>query len=43
MLVNNAGCGDADDLLEIDEEAWDTDVAVNLKSAFLCSKAVLPG
>ena len=43
VLVNNAGGGFADDLLEIGEEAWDTDVAVNLKSAFLCSKAVLPG
>ena len=43
VLVNNAGGGMADDLLEISEEEWDTDVAVNLKSAFLCSKAVLPG
>jgi NAD(P)-dependent dehydrogenase (short-subunit alcohol dehydrogenase family) len=43
VLVNNAGGGFADDLLEISEEEWDTDVAVNLKSAFLCSKAVLPG
>ena len=43
VLVNNAGGGMADDLLEISEEQWDTDVAVNLKSAFLCSKAVLPG
>ena len=43
VLVNNAGGGFADDLLEISEEEWDTDVVVNLKSAFLCSKAVLPG
>jgi meso-butanediol dehydrogenase / (S,S)-butanediol dehydrogenase / diacetyl reductase len=43
VLVNNAGGGMADDLLEIGEEEWDTDVTVNLKSAFLCSKAVLPG
>jgi meso-butanediol dehydrogenase / (S,S)-butanediol dehydrogenase / diacetyl reductase len=43
VLVNNAGFGDADDLLEIDEEAWDFEVEVNLKAAFLCSKAVLPG
>jgi meso-butanediol dehydrogenase / (S,S)-butanediol dehydrogenase / diacetyl reductase len=42
VLVNNAGGGFADDLLEISEEEWDTDVTVNLKSAFLCSKAVLP-
>ena len=43
VLVNNAGGGFADDLLEISEEEWDEDVTVNLKSAFLCSKAVLPG
>jgi NAD(P)-dependent dehydrogenase (short-subunit alcohol dehydrogenase family) len=43
VLVNNAGGGMADDLLELSEEEWDTDVTVNLKSAFLCSKAVLPG
>jgi NAD(P)-dependent dehydrogenase (short-subunit alcohol dehydrogenase family) len=43
VLVNNAGGGMADDLLEIDEDEWDLDVDVNLKSAFLCSKAVLPG
>jgi NAD(P)-dependent dehydrogenase (short-subunit alcohol dehydrogenase family) len=43
VLVNNAGGGMADDVLEIDEEAWEQDIALNLKSAFLCSKAVLPG
>jgi meso-butanediol dehydrogenase / (S,S)-butanediol dehydrogenase / diacetyl reductase len=43
VLVNNAGGGDADDLLEIDEDAWDGDVALNLKSAYLCARAVLPG
>jgi meso-butanediol dehydrogenase/(S,S)-butanediol dehydrogenase/diacetyl reductase len=43
VLVNNAGGGMADDVLEIDEAAWDQDIALNLKSAFLCSKAVLPG
>jgi meso-butanediol dehydrogenase / (S,S)-butanediol dehydrogenase / diacetyl reductase len=43
VLVNNAGFGDADDLLEIDETTWDSEVALNLKAAFLCSKAVLPG
>jgi meso-butanediol dehydrogenase/(S,S)-butanediol dehydrogenase/diacetyl reductase len=42
VLVNNAGGGMNDDLLDIDEEAWDADVALNLKSAFLCTKAVLP-
>ena len=43
VLVNNAGGGFADDVLEISEEEWDADVTLNLKSAFLCSKAVLPG
>ena len=43
VLVNNAGGGFADDLLEISEEEWDEDLTLNLKSAFLCSKAVLPG
>jgi meso-butanediol dehydrogenase / (S,S)-butanediol dehydrogenase / diacetyl reductase len=42
VLVNNAGYGTANDLLEIDEETWDDEVAINLKAAFLCSKAVLP-
>jgi meso-butanediol dehydrogenase / (S,S)-butanediol dehydrogenase / diacetyl reductase len=43
VLVNNAGYGTANDLLEIDEESWDDEVAMNLKATFLCSKAVLPG
>ena len=33
LLVNNAGGGFADDVLEISEEEWDADVTVNLKSA----------
>jgi meso-butanediol dehydrogenase / (S,S)-butanediol dehydrogenase / diacetyl reductase len=43
VLVNNAGGGFADDVLEIGEEEWDADVALNLKSVYLCSKAALPG
>lgn len=43
VLINNAGGGWADDLLEISEEQWDADLGLNLKSAFLCSKAALPG
>ena len=43
VLVNNAGGGLSDDLLEIDPATWDRDVALNLKAAFLCAKAVLPG
>jgi meso-butanediol dehydrogenase / (S,S)-butanediol dehydrogenase / diacetyl reductase len=43
VLVNNAGGGMANGVLEIDEDEWDADVTLNLKSAFLCTKAVLPG
>ncbi len=44
VLVNNAGTiimpGD---LLGTTVEAWDTMMAVNVRSVFLCCKAVLPG
>jgi meso-butanediol dehydrogenase / (S,S)-butanediol dehydrogenase / diacetyl reductase len=43
VLVNNAAIADADGVLETDEAEWDRELAVVLKSAFLCSKAVLPG
>ena len=43
MLVNNAGLSAGDDILTIDEATWDLNLAVVLKSVFLCSKAVLPG
>ena len=43
VLVNNAAVADSDGLLVTDEEAWDRELAVVLKSAFLCSKRVLPG
>lgn len=42
VLVNNAAIADGDDVLKTDEEVWDRDVDVVLKSVFLCSKAVLP-
>jgi meso-butanediol dehydrogenase / (S,S)-butanediol dehydrogenase / diacetyl reductase len=42
VLVNNAAIADGDDVLQIDDATWDRDVAVVLKSVFLCSKAVLP-
>ena len=42
ILVNNAAIADGDDVLKIDEPTWERDVAVVLKSVFLCSKAVLP-
>ena len=41
ILVNNAGVLYPTSVAEIDEEEWDRVIAVNLKGAFLCSKAVL--
>jgi NAD(P)-dependent dehydrogenase (short-subunit alcohol dehydrogenase family) len=43
VLVNNAAVCEGDDILRIDEATWDADVTGVLKSAFLCSKRVLPG
>jgi len=43
ILVNNAAIEGGDDILVIDEVTWDRDLAVCLKSVFLCSKEVLPG
>jgi NAD(P)-dependent dehydrogenase (short-subunit alcohol dehydrogenase family) len=43
VLVNNAAIAQGDDILTIDEQTWDYNLAVILKSVFLCSKAVLPG
>ena len=42
ILVNNAAIEGGDDVLRIDAETWDRDLAIVLKSAFLCSQAVLP-
>ena len=42
ILVNAVGIGGTSSVLEHPEELWDRIVAVNLKSAFLCSQAVLP-
>lgn len=41
ILVNNAAAAH-DDVMEGPEEIWDTDMAVTLRSAYLCSRAVLP-
>jgi meso-butanediol dehydrogenase / (S,S)-butanediol dehydrogenase / diacetyl reductase len=41
ILVNNAAKATDIDFLELPEEAWDEDVAISLKGAFLCSQAVL--
>lgn len=43
ILVNNAGIAATRGLDDISEEDFDRTIAVNLKSAFLCTQAVLPG
>lgn len=43
ILVNNAGMAAVRELDDITEEDFDRAMAVNLKSAFLCTQAVLPG
>jgi 3-oxoacyl-[acyl-carrier protein] reductase len=43
ILVNNAGMAAVRGLDDITEEDFDHAMAVNLKSAFLCTQAVLPG
>jgi len=43
ILVNNAGAGvRLCPLVEMTDEYWDHVIAVNLRSAFLCSRAVAP-
>jgi 3-oxoacyl-[acyl-carrier protein] reductase len=41
ILVNNAGLTRDDLLLRMSEEAWDRVMAVDLRGAFLCTKAAL--
>ncbi len=43
ILVNNAGMAAMRGLDDITEEDFDHAIAVNLKSVFLCTQAVLPG
>jgi 3-oxoacyl-[acyl-carrier protein] reductase len=43
ILVNNAGIAVQRGLGELSEAEFDRTIAVNLKSAFLCTEAVLPG
>lgn len=43
ILVNNAGMAAPRGLDDITEADFDRAIAVNLKSAFLCTQAVLPG
>lgn len=41
ILINNAGTGRIRGLDELDEAEFDRTIAINLKSAFLCTQAVL--
>jgi 3-oxoacyl-[acyl-carrier protein] reductase len=43
VLINNAGVGLTRTIEEVTEADFDLTIAVNLKSAFLCTQAVLPG
>jgi 3-oxoacyl-[acyl-carrier protein] reductase len=43
ILINNAGIAVPGGIGEVSEAAFDHTIAVNLKSAFLCTEAVLPG
>ena len=43
ILVNNSGIAHSGNLENLREEDWDRVIAVNLKSAFLTTQAVLPG
>ena len=42
ILVNNAGADHPCPLTEMDEDEWQRLIDVNLKSVYLCAKAVLP-
>ena len=43
ILVNNAGASMGNDLRTIEPDIWDRNFDIVLKSAFLCTKAALPG
>jgi NAD(P)-dependent dehydrogenase (short-subunit alcohol dehydrogenase family) len=43
ILVNNAGASLGTDLRAIEPDIWDRNMAIVLKSAYLCTRAALPG
>ena len=43
VLVNNSLSATGDNLVTIDEQAWRRDIDGTLTSAYLCTRAVLPG
>ncbi len=42
ILINNVGRSEPGDPVSMSEEVWDEQLQVNLKSAFLCCKHVIP-
>ncbi len=42
ILINNAGILRPTPVIDIEEDEWDLVIGVNLKSTYLCSRAVLP-
>jgi NAD(P)-dependent dehydrogenase (short-subunit alcohol dehydrogenase family) len=42
VLVNNVGRSEPGGPVELDEQTWDEQMAVNVKSAFLTCKEILP-
>jgi meso-butanediol dehydrogenase/(S,S)-butanediol dehydrogenase/diacetyl reductase len=42
ILVNHVGRSFGDDICTIEEATWDANFAVNLKSVFLCTRALVP-
>ena len=42
VLVNNVGMTAPGDAVTMDEEVWEKQIDLNLKSVFLCCKAVIP-
>jgi len=43
ILVNNAGITTPESFIDLTVKKWDLIMAVNLRGAFLCTRAVLPG
>ncbi|RMF80166.1 MAG: glucose 1-dehydrogenase [Chloroflexi bacterium] len=42
ILVNNAAAAEGNDIIDVEEAVWDADLAVVLKSVYLCTRAALP-
>jgi meso-butanediol dehydrogenase / (S,S)-butanediol dehydrogenase / diacetyl reductase len=42
ILVNNAAIAKGNDIIDVDEDTWNRDIDVVLKSVYLCCQATLP-